>query len=143
MKSISVLTSTMNRADYLERVYLSLLNQNFVDFEWIVGDDGSTDSTITVLKKLKKNAPFDIKIVSASVRIGKTTIDNKMIEMSEGKYIKEIPIETFYGTERSSVHLIYALRFFLIDTKKIVFFEFIINFNRSFFKSLDFNMSAI
>ena len=87
MKSISVLTSTMNRADYLERVYLSLLNQNFDDFEWIVGDDGSTDSTIEVLKKLKKNAPFDIKILSASVRIGKTTIDNKMIEWSEGKYI--------------------------------------------------------
>lgn len=87
MKSISVLTSTMNRADYLERVYLSLLNQNFDDFEWIVGDDGSTDSTIEVLKKLKKNAPFNIKIVSASVRIGKTTIDNKMIEWSEGKYI--------------------------------------------------------
>ena len=87
MKSISVLTSTMNRANYLERVYLSLLNQNFDDFEWIIGDDGSTDSTIKILKKLKKNAPFDIKIVSASVRIGKTTIDNKMIEMSEGKYI--------------------------------------------------------
>ena len=87
MKSVSVLTSTMNRADYIERVYLSLLKQNFDDFEWIVGDDGSTDSTIEVLKKLKKNAPFDIKIVSASVRIGKTTIDNKMIEMSEGKYI--------------------------------------------------------
>ncbi len=87
MKSISVLTSTMNRADYLERVYLSLLNQNFNDFEWIIGDDGSTDSTIKILKKLKKNAPFDIKIVSASVRIGKATIDNKMIEMSEGKYI--------------------------------------------------------
>ncbi len=87
MKSISVLTSTMNRADYLERVYLSLLNQNFNDFEWIIGDDGSTDSTIAVLKKLKKNAPFDIKILSASVRIGKSTIDNKMIEWSEGKYI--------------------------------------------------------
>ena len=58
MKSISVLTSTMNRADYLERVYLSLLNQDFGDFEWIVGDDGSTDSTIEVLKKLKKKCSF-------------------------------------------------------------------------------------
>lgn len=87
MKSISILTSTMNRANYLERVYLSLLNQNFNDFEWIVGDDGSNDSTIEVLMKLKKNAPFDIKVVSASLRIGKTTIDNKMIEYSDGKYI--------------------------------------------------------
>lgn len=87
MKSISVITSTMNRADYLERVYLSLLNQNFDDFEWIVGNDGSTDSTIEILKNLKKNAPFDITIISASIRIGKPTIDNKMIECAKGKYI--------------------------------------------------------
>ena len=77
----------MNRADYLERVYLSLLNQNFNDFEWIVGDDGSTDSTIEILENLKKNAPFDITIISASIRIGKPTIDNKMIECAKGKYI--------------------------------------------------------
>ena len=87
MKSISVLTSTMNRSDYLGRVYLSLLNQNFDDFEWIVGDDGSIDSTIEILQKLKKNAPFDITIISASIRIGKPTIDNKMIECATGKYI--------------------------------------------------------
>ena len=45
-------------------------------------------------------------------------IDLRLQLVSEGKYIKEIPIETFYGTERSSVHLIYALRFFL---KTIIF----------------------
>ena len=58
MKSISVVTSTMNRADYLERVYLSLLNQSFDDFEWIVGDDDSTDSTIEILENLKKKCTF-------------------------------------------------------------------------------------
>ena len=45
-------------------------------------------------------------------------IDLRLQLVSEGKYIKEIPIKTFYGTERSSVHLIYALRFFL---KTIIF----------------------
>ncbi len=45
-------------------------------------------------------------------------IDLRLQLLSKGKYIKEIPIETFYGTERSSVHLIYALRFFF---KTIIF----------------------
>tara|TARA_B100000900_G_scaffold397362_1_gene397612 strand:- start:344 stop:1069 length:726 start_codon:yes stop_codon:yes gene_type:complete len=45
-------------------------------------------------------------------------IDLRLQLVSEGKFIKEIPIETFYGTERSSVHIIYALRFFL---KTIIF----------------------
>ena len=39
-------------------------------------------------------------------------IDLRLKLVSEKKKIKEIPIKTFYGTERSSFHLIYAVRFF-------------------------------
>ena len=45
-------------------------------------------------------------------------IDLRLQLVSEKKLIKEIPIETFYGSERSSIHLIYAIRFFL---KMIIF----------------------
>lgn len=41
----SVLTATYNRAHTLHRVYESLLAQTFHDFEWIIMDDGSTDTT--------------------------------------------------------------------------------------------------
>tara|TARA_B100000963_G_scaffold357187_1_gene378798 strand:+ start:615 stop:1340 length:726 start_codon:yes stop_codon:yes gene_type:complete len=44
-------------------------------------------------------------------------IDLRLKLVSEKKKIKEIPIKTFYGTERSSIHLIYALRFFLKTIK--------------------------
>ena len=49
-------------------------------------------------------------------------IDLRLKLVSEKKKIKEIPIKTFYGTERSSIHLIYALRFFL-KTIKFKFFN--------------------
>ena len=39
-------------------------------------------------------------------------IDLRLKLISEKKEIREIPIKTFYGTEKSSVHLIYAIRFF-------------------------------
>ena len=39
----------------------------------------------------------------------------------ENKKIKEIPIETHYGTERSSTHVIYALRFFIKVIKYKIF----------------------
>ena len=42
---ITVLTPSYNRAAYLEKLYISLLNQDFNDFEWVVVDDGSTDAT--------------------------------------------------------------------------------------------------
>lgn len=42
---ITVLTPTYNRASLLPRLYDSLCRQTFIDFEWIVIDDGSIDNT--------------------------------------------------------------------------------------------------
>ena len=44
-----------------------------------------------------------------------------VIVPNDMKYISEIPIKTFYGTERSSVHIIYAIRFFLKILKFKIF----------------------
>ena len=60
---ISIITPTYNRADELEYLYKSL-NQQSVDskiFEFIISDDGSTDSSLKLVKKMK--SPF-IKILS-------------------------------------------------------------------------------
>ena len=45
-------------------------------------------------------------------------IDLRLKLVSGKKKIKEIAIKTFYGTERSSIHFVYALRFFF---KTIIF----------------------
>jgi len=45
MKSITVFTPTYNRDYCLPILYASLLRQTDPDFEWLVIDDGSTDST--------------------------------------------------------------------------------------------------
>ncbi len=45
MALITVFTPTYNRADTLSRTYGSLLRQTCKDFEWLIVDDGSTDST--------------------------------------------------------------------------------------------------
>ena len=58
---VTVFTPTYNRAYILERLYNSLKRQSIYDFEWLVIDDGSTDSTSQLLEKWKKeNLPFDI-----------------------------------------------------------------------------------
>ncbi|ADE40200.1 glycosyltransferase family 2 protein [Candidatus Puniceispirillum marinum] len=41
----TVFTPTYNRAHSLHRVYNSLCNQTFTDFEWVIVDDGSSDNT--------------------------------------------------------------------------------------------------
>src|SRR5690554_5433310 len=46
----SVWTPTYNREKLLKRVYQSLLDQTFKDFEWIIIDDGSVDNTEDLVK---------------------------------------------------------------------------------------------
>lgn len=48
---ISIITPTYNRADLIERAIKSILNQTYQNFEMIIIDDGSTDSTSTVVSE--------------------------------------------------------------------------------------------
>ena len=57
----TVFTATYNRAHTLHRVYDSLVSQTFRDFEWLRVDDGSTDSTRTLLSGWRRDADFPIR----------------------------------------------------------------------------------
>ncbi|UXE61690.1 MAG: glycosyltransferase family 2 protein [Woronichinia naegeliana WA131] len=51
MVLVSVCIPTYNRAHYLTYAVQSVLNQDFTDFELIICDDGSTDSTSELIQK--------------------------------------------------------------------------------------------
>ncbi len=47
---ISVLMSVFNGEKYLRQAVDSILEQTFGDFEFLIVDDGSTDSTLEILR---------------------------------------------------------------------------------------------
>lgn len=57
---ISVITCTYNRAHTLPKVYESLCEQTFKEFEWIVADDGSNDGTEELINEWKKENKLEI-----------------------------------------------------------------------------------
>ncbi|HUH88475.1 MAG TPA: glycosyltransferase family A protein [Pusillimonas sp.] len=59
----TVLTPTFNRAHTLARVYNSLAEQTFQDFEWLVIDDGSTDNTRELVMQWQQQARFPIRYI--------------------------------------------------------------------------------
>lgn len=54
MPKISVITPFFNSEHYVKECANSVLNQTYKDFEWVVIDDGSTDSTFKLLQDLAK-----------------------------------------------------------------------------------------
>lgn len=55
---LTVFTPTYNRAYSLPRLYESLKEQTFSDFEWLIVDDGSTDDTEAVVEKWINEVSF-------------------------------------------------------------------------------------
>ncbi len=60
MPLITVFTPTYNRAGLLRRLYESLTQQSFADFEWIIVDDGSVDGTQDLVQQFAV-ADFPVK----------------------------------------------------------------------------------
>lgn len=84
---ISVLTPSWNRSAFLPIVWQHLNSQSFLNFEWIVANDGSSDDTIKVVESLARKSSFPIILINANKRIGKSRMDNEGIKASRGKFI--------------------------------------------------------
>jgi glycosyltransferase involved in cell wall biosynthesis len=82
-----VLTPTWNRAEYLRDVWAGLDSQTVRCFEWVVANDGSSDETIEVVKELARQSDFPVTLTSASLRIGKSRMDNEAVKLAKGEFI--------------------------------------------------------
>lgn len=82
--TISVITPVYNGERFVGRTIASVLNQTFKDFEYILINDASTDSSLDIIKS------FDdprIKIVENAVNSRLVTSRNRGLEIARGKYI--------------------------------------------------------
>lgn len=83
-----------NGANKLEKSVHSILNQSFNDFEFIICDDGSTDNSIEILKKLAREDKR-IKLLSNKKNLGLAKTLNNCIEASKGEYIARMDDDDF------------------------------------------------
>lgn len=63
MPLVTIITPTYNRAEKLPILYESLINQTNKDFEWLIVDDGSEDTTDKCVKIFQKESAFSIKYI--------------------------------------------------------------------------------
>ncbi|MCH4191066.1 MAG: glycosyltransferase family 2 protein [Butyrivibrio sp.] len=60
-KQITVLTPTYNRAEYLKKLYESLLKQTEQLFIWMIADDGSDDETAEIVRTFQNEKKIEIR----------------------------------------------------------------------------------
>lgn len=82
--TVSVLIGVYNEEQYIEASLQSLLDQTFDDFEIIVVDDCSTDSSVEIIQS------FDdprIRLIENETNLGLTKSLNRALDAAEGRYV--------------------------------------------------------
>lgn len=82
---ISIVIAMYNSEKYIENCVTSILNNRYTDFEIIIVDDGSTDNSLILCKKMEKD---DSRIkVYYKENGGVSSARNLGIDMASGEYI--------------------------------------------------------
>jgi glycosyltransferase involved in cell wall biosynthesis len=84
----SVILSTYNSTEWLEKVLVGFSAQTEKDFELIIADDGSGDETRLLIEQYQKTLPFPVVHVwQEDVGFQKSRILNKAIVASQSDYL--------------------------------------------------------
>ena len=105
MPRISVIMSVYNSERFLREAVDSILSQTFRDFEFIIINDGSSDSSLNILKKY---AEQDNRILLINQEnIGLTKSLNKAIELTNGELIARMDADDISRPERFAQQVAY------------------------------------
>lgn len=112
---VSIIVTTFNLEDYIEDTLKTVLSQKTdFDFEVIVGDDGSSDKTISIIEKLEENYS---NVLSHYIMPRESGVDYNPIKRasenrlegqrrSKGKYITFLDGDDYYIDDRRTQKLV-------------------------------------
>lgn len=94
---ITVGIPAYNAEKYLQLAIDSVLGQTFADFELLLANDGSTDSTLQILQNYQDNR---IRIIDDGRNRGLIYRLNEMITLSKGKYFARMDADDIMFPDR-------------------------------------------
>lgn len=94
---ISVIIASYNTEAYIRQALESVLQQTVNNFEIIVVDDASTDSTVEVAKSFIDNR---IKVIVNHKNLGAAAARNRALREATGKWIALLDSDDWYAPER-------------------------------------------
>lgn len=106
MPRISVAMSVYNGEKYLREAIESILNQTFNDFEFIICDDASTDSSADIVEEYM-NKDKRIILIRNENNLGLASSLNKCINHASGEYIARMDSDDLSLEDRFQKQIMY------------------------------------
>lgn len=96
--TVSVIVSNFNGLAYLPRAIESIWQQNIIDLEIVIVDDGSTD---TSWKWICQQCELHSNIISLKLdHVGSSTARNQAVRIASGKYIAFLNSDDYWYPEK-------------------------------------------
>lgn len=100
MPKVSIVMLAYNASEYIAEALQSILDQTFIDFELIVVDDGSTDTTWEII-----SAYSDRRIIRIKREHDYITSLNCAMQMARGIYIARMDADDMMHPERLAIQV--------------------------------------
>lgn len=104
MTKISVLMSVYNSENFLKESLDSILNQTYPDFEFIIVNDASTDSSLEIIKSYEDPR---IKIIDSDKNMGLTYNLNRALSVARGEFIARMDADDVAHRDRFKEQVIF------------------------------------
>lgn len=101
---VSVIVPCFNHEKYIEKSIESIFSQTYKNFELIVIDDGSSDGSVNVLKRLQNHYDF-ILIVQENAGVCKT-LNRAICEFSTGAYLALLASDDFWHEDKLELQMV-------------------------------------
>jgi glycosyltransferase involved in cell wall biosynthesis len=103
---VSVVMPVYNSSLYIKEAIMSILEQSYEHFEFLIYDDGSTDNSVEIIKSIKDSR---IKLFTQPFNTGYVKHLNDGIKESSGDFIARMDADDIANPERLTIQVQFLL----------------------------------
>lgn len=93
---VTIYLPSRNYGEYVEKAIESVINQVYQNWELILVDEGSQDSTLSIFNYFKDKYNTKVSVISNKKSIGLQKIANQILKLAKGKYMIRLDADDWF-----------------------------------------------